>query len=161
MIVRAAKAEDIPGMVSVLNPIIERGGTTAHTTPVSASDFSCWMNSDPELSAWSVAEERGLVLGMQWIVPNQSLPPEMCDISTFAHIENARRGVGSALFSRTAEMARGLGYLSINASIRTDNALGLAYYSALGFVDWSEKKNVTLKNGLIVDKVCKRYELAH
>jgi hypothetical protein len=35
----------------------------------------------------------------------------------------------------------------------------LAYYQSRGFRDWQVIHGVALRNGLVVDKVCKRYDL--
>ena len=158
MNLRDPRSDDAPAMAALLNDIIDIGGTTAHTTPVSADYFRTRMASDASQSAWSAALDDRL-LGMQWVNPNSALPPEACDISTFVRVGLTGRGIGSALFERTADKARALGYRWINAAIRADNIGGLAYYSARGFKNWGTVKAVTLANGQTVDKVLKRFDL--
>jgi L-amino acid N-acyltransferase YncA len=63
------------------------------------------------------------------------------------------------LFAMTCNRARALGLLAINASIRADNAGGLAFYQKQGFIDHDIIKGVPLKSGMRVDRIVKRYSL--
>lgn len=149
-----------PDMAGILNEIIEVGGTTAITNPVTSQDMKARLLQAPPRSAWHVAErEDGLVLGFQWIEPAAYLPVEAAEIATFARIGHTGHGVGSALFEATRKAAVQLDYHWINANIRADNTSGLTYYQSRGFEDYARKTNVELSNGLIVDKVLKRFDL--
>lgn len=158
MIVRSAARGDLGQMTDLLNDIIEVGGTTAMIEPVSVSDLQAKMDFDPDRSAWTVAED-AQILGFQWISPHPDLPPAACDIASFVKIGITGRGVGTAMFERTQKQALLLGYSWINANIRADNLPGLTYYSAKGFYDWNLKTGSTLANGVVVDKVFKRFDL--
>ncbi len=48
----------------------------------------------------------------------------------------------------------------IDATIRADNASGLAYYKAMGFTDWDVLRDVPLSDGRVVDRIRKRFDLA-
>ena len=157
---RRAIALDAPDMAQLLNEIIEQGGTTALTRPVTGRDISDWMNSDAERSAWIVAvDDHESIVGFQWIAPHANLPFEACDIATFVQIGRTGLGIGSALFSATAKAAKDAGYVWINATIRADNTGGLTYYQSRGFRDWHIDENVALDNGSIVSKISKRYDI--
>lgn len=148
------------GMATLLNEIIDRGGTTALSLPVSASDLRSWMERFPRASAWHVAEnEGGAVVGFQWIEPADYLPADAAEIATFAKVGMVGLGIGTALFETTKTAARNLGYVWINANIRADNSGGLAYYQSRGFEDYGRKTGVKLDNGYVVDKVLKRFVL--
>ncbi|NER01119.1 MAG: lysozyme [Cyanothece sp. SIO2G6] len=70
------------------------------------------MRLAPERSAWHLAErEDGAILGVQWIEPHSDLPKDMADIATFAALGRQQIGVGSALFVKTLQVAKRLGYL--------------------------------------------------
>ncbi|MEM7717612.1 MAG: GNAT family N-acetyltransferase [Pseudomonadota bacterium] len=147
-------------MAEILNEIIEKGGTTAIATPVTADEITSWMQQEPSRSAWHVAEKPdGAVLGFQWIAPADYLPQDAAEIATFARIGHTGHGVGSALFKSTANAARALGYRWINANIRTDNEGGIAYYQSRGFETYGYKSGVRMDNGQVVDKVLKRFDL--
>lgn len=157
---RPAIALDANSMASLLNDIIEKGGTTALTRVVTGDDINARMNANPSRSAWHVAlDENETVVGFQWIAPNELLPPEACDIATFVQIGRTGLGIGSALFAATAKAAKELGYVWINATIRADNEGGLTYYQSRGFRTWAVDEDVEPSNGLIVSKISKRYDI--
>ncbi|MCK0151209.1 GNAT family N-acetyltransferase [Marivita sp. S6314] len=147
-------------MADLLNAIIEKGGTTAHTNPLTGRTILDWMRRDPDRSAWHVAEdETGHILGFQFVEPHCDLPPEACDIASFVRLGQTGLGVGSKLFDASRAAAKDLGYLWINATIRADNCGGLAYYQSRGFEDYAHHPKQRLGNGELVDKVSKRYDL--
>lgn len=156
VLIRKAGPLDTRPMAELLNQIIEIGGTTAYTEPVTSEDLAQKMARYPQGAAWHIAEdEQGNLLGFQWIAPNPWLPPEAVDIATFVRVGQTGLGVGSALFDRSKASAQGFGYSWINASIRADNTGGLAYYQSRGFEDWSS----TPGQGQGFAKVHKRFDL--
>ncbi|MEW9920502.1 N-acetyltransferase family protein [Marimonas sp. MJW-29] len=158
--VRTPIALDLPDMARLLNAIIEEGGTTALTRPVTGDDLAEWMDFAPDRSAWHVAvdaDER--CVGFQWIEPHDTLPPEVANIATFVKIGQTGLGIGSALFEATRKAAKELGYVWINANIRADNEGGLIYYQSRGFQDYRVIEGVEMANGQVVDKRLKRYDL--
>ncbi len=158
--VRRAGPLDTASMAELLNEIIEQGGTTAITKKVTRGDLTDWMRHYSGRNAWFLAEDdAGELLGFQWVEPNDSIPVEACDISTFSRVGHTRLGCGTALFEATKIAARDLGYQWINATIRNDNEGGLAYYQSRGFETYRTNTGVHLANGLVVDKIRKRYDL--
>ena len=151
---------DPPLMARLLNAIIEQGGTTALTRPVTGKDIAEWMNVEPGRSAWHVAvDKEEAIVGFQWIAPHAGLPPEAADIATFVQIGQTGLGIGSALFDATRKAAKDLGYRWINANIRADNEGGLIYYQSRGFQDYGVIEGYRLDSGQIVDKRLKRFDL--
>lgn len=158
--VRPAMRLDTPSMARLLNTIIETGGTTALTRPVTGQDIVEWMAQDAERSAWHVAVDHSEnVVGFQWVSPHPQLPPEAVDIASYVQTGRTGLGIGSALFKATAKAAKALGYVWINATIRADNTGGLTYYQSRGFRDWQIDRDVRLGNGQRVDKISKRYDI--
>ncbi|MBF9048176.1 GNAT family N-acetyltransferase [Rhodobacterales bacterium LSUCC0031] len=158
--VRPAHPLDARDMAAILAEVIAIGGTTAITGEVDAATIRDWMQDAPQASAWHVAEtEGGQIVGFQWIAPSTALPPEAADIATFAKPGHQGLGIGSALFSATCVAARALGYHWISANIRADNVSGLTYYQSRGFADYGRISGYRMANGLIVDKILKRYDL--
>lgn len=158
--VRRANTFDAPSMADLLNAIIKRGGTTAILRPMTGDDIRKRMGFSPEQSAWNVALDKAeKVVGFQWIAPTDYLPPEACDIASFVEIGRTGLGIGSSLFDATKQAAKELGYVWINANIRADNESGLTYYQSRGFRDWKFDEGVELADGMIVDKIHKRYEI--
>lgn len=155
--VRRAALYDIRAMARLLNEIIAAGGTTAMTEPVTPDEIA--RLAEAPGAAWHVAEAEGAILGFQWIEPHEALPAGACDIATFVQRGRTGLGIGSALFAATEVAARDLGYGWINATIRADNAGGLAYYRSRGFRVWALLEGAVLGDGTVVDRICTRYDL--
>jgi GNAT superfamily N-acetyltransferase len=155
--VRRATALDTGAMTRLLNPIIETGGTTAKTNPVTPAEILAWFRIPG--TVWHVAEHAGEIVGFQWIEPHDALPVEALDIATFVQQGRTGLGIGSALFAATEPAARDLGYRWINATIRADNSVGLAYYQSRGFRVWKRIEGDRLADGQVVDRVCTRFDL--
>lgn len=159
--VRRAGALDAGPMARLLNAIIQKGGTTAFTEPVSRETLLSWFARDPDRSVWHLADsEEGTLLGFQSIEPHPELPPEACDIATFVRVGQTGMGIGSRLFEASKRAACGLGYQWINATIRADNSGGLTYYQSRGFESYDRQVGARLGNGMIVDRISKRYDLS-
>ena len=159
--VRPAIPLDAASMTRLLNPIIEEGGTTALTEPVTADTLRDWMADKSERGAWHVAVNDGEeVVGFQWIAQGGDyLPPEAAEIATFVQVGQTGLGIGSKLFDATRKAAKALGYAWINANIRADNEGGLIYYQSRGFQDYGRIEGYRMANGQVVDKILKRYDL--
>lgn len=158
--IRRAARLDARDLADLLNAIIRKGGTTALTQELDRDAMLGWIDRAPERSAWHVAEDGiGGILGVQLIEPHPGLPPEACDIATFVKPGTTGIGIGSRLFEASRRAARDLGYLWINATIRADNAGGLAYYQSRGFETCAHHPGQRLANGQVVDRISKRYRL--
>ena len=156
---RRAAPLDARQMAEMLNEIIDAGGTTAITDPVSREDLLSRMEADPR-SIWHVAEDAaGALMGFQWIEPHLEHGETVGQIATFSRIGKTGLGIGSKLFEATTRAARTAGYTWINAEIRADNEGGLIYYQSRGFEDYGAIRGYVMANGQVVDKVLKRYDL--
>ena len=157
--IRPAQPGDVAELVEILNQIIAAGGTTAIEEPLTEADFALWFLSGPDCVACHVAVTPDLrIVGFQALVKTSRLPNGWVDVATFTRRPRVP-GVGSALFPVTREFAREAGFSVINATIRADNAGGLAYYAKLGFGDYSVAAGVALRDGTRVDRISRRYAL--
>ncbi|MFK7995825.1 MAG: N-acetyltransferase family protein [Granulosicoccus sp.] len=162
LITRQAVQSDIQDMCQLLNQIIDIGGTTAYEVKLSDAEFSSHFLSGPNCMSLMVCLSEGdEILGFQALLKTPGLEPDWVDIATFARVEPKVKGVGTMLFGATLKLARESDIVSINATIRSDNTSGLAYYSKLGFVDYRVDKAIPLKYGTPVDRVSKKYVLIH
>ncbi len=157
--IRPVQAGDAAELATLLNAIIARGGTTAWETPFTPDHLRDSYLIGPTVHCCFVAERDGELLGFQTLGTQGFLPPEIGDIATFARVGGTQSGVGSALFAATKARARELGLAAINATIRADNAGGLAFYSRMGFIDHEVVPAVPLKDGTPVDRIRKRFAL--
>ena len=162
VVVRPFAPDDAPVLTDLLNAIIARGGTTARQiafTPeaLTKSDFN---SPDVHICLVAVDPATNRIEGYQTLGRNPDLPGEIGDIATFARINGAQRGVGSALFAAMIDAARAHGLTAINATIRADNTGGLAFYTKQGFADHAVTVAIPLADGTPVDRIHKRYVLA-
>ena len=161
-LIREVTRDDAPGLAALLNAVIARGGTTALEEPFTPDHLAETYLVGPAVHCCFVAVDRasGRLEGFQTLGRYPGLPDDVGDIGTFARIDGKQRGVGSALFAATRERARRLGLSAINATIRADNAGGLAFYGKMGFADQAVTRAAPLRDGRLVDRVHKRFRLA-
>lgn len=155
MRVRDATPSDAAAMADLLNAIIAIGGTTAHEEPMSAEAIRADYIEGPDVRTAVVAEEGGTLLGWQSVGHWRG---EM-HIGSFVRPGLQARGIGSAMFARTLDLARRQGLPAIVASIRADNVPGLAFYARMGFVDVAHDPGFALKDGTVVGRVHRRLVL--
>ncbi|WP_240481415.1 GNAT family N-acetyltransferase [Novosphingobium fuchskuhlense] len=160
LIVRPVMADDASALADLLNAVIAAGGTTALQEPFMPEALDTAYLTGPNVHCCFVAEDAdGILLGFQTLGRYPGLPEDVGDIATFARVGSTQRGIGSALFAATTKRAAALGLSAINATIRGDNAGGLAFYAKQGFVDLGVTPGVPLKDGTLVDRVHKRFTL--
>lgn len=158
--VRPTRSEDAALLATLLNEVIERGGTTAFQKPLSAVEFTAKFIDGPGTVSCLVACLcDGTLMGFQYLQTPDDMPDNWGDIATFAKIDSPVRGVGTTLFQATLDAARQAGLTAINAKIRADNVPGLGYYAKMGFVDYAVAKAVPLSDGTPVDRISKKYLL--
>lgn len=160
--VRQATRADAPAMADLINAIIVRGGTTAYEDPFDAAALDAEFISPPPRVCCFVAEQGGTIVGFQSLMrpfEDDPLPDSWASIATFTRVGLTQRGAGSALFVQTRAAARPAHITTIDATIRADNAGGLAFYSRLGFVEYAVIPAVPLKKGAPIDRIRKRFDL--
>ncbi|MCB2135007.1 MAG: GNAT family N-acetyltransferase [Rhodobacteraceae bacterium] len=164
--VRPATADDAGSLAALLNDIIAKGGSTAHLRPFDRDRMLAHYIRPPLLIACTMAEDADGALGFQtleWCDPDwpgpEALPSDWAVIASFVAARARGTGVGRALWQVSLGAARAAGVRSIDATIRADNAGGLGYYSALGFIDYDRLLALPLSDGRPVDRVRKRFDL--
>lgn len=134
LVVRDVRPGDAAELAELLNAIIAQGGTTALEYPYDPAQLAQAYLTGPDVHCCVVAvdDETGRLEGFQTLGRQSRLPVDVGDIGTFARVGGKQRGVGTALFAATVDRARQRGLAQINATIRADNAGGLAFYDKLG-----------------------------
>ena len=160
LIVRPGGPDDVPQLCELLNAIIRVGGTTAYERPMTTAQFvDHFFKEQIQISLFVAEDPGGELLGFQVLTTHEQLPEDWGNIATFAAVTAQNAGIGSALFAETREIARRFGLKAINATIRADNAGGLAYYDRMGFSTWKVDKDVPLRSGRPVDRISKSYRV--
>lgn len=164
---RPAQPHDADAMCALLNPIIEEGSTTAHRNLFDAKRMRDTYITAPLLIRTTLALKGDTLLGFQlleWADPGykgpEALPADWAVIASFVRIAAQGKGVGQILWRDTLLTAKQAGVVAVDATIRTDNAPGLTYYSGLGFRDYSSINSFQLSDGNLVDKTRKRFDIA-
>ena len=157
-----ATSEDADRLAALLNQIIKTGGTTAHLHPFDRERLLNHYLAPPSAISCFVAEVGGTIAGFQaleWSDPNwlgpDSLPADWALIASFVDADFQGRGIGKALFTKTLAAAQSAGARCIDATIRADNQGGLAFYTSLGFTDYSRLRDIPLSDGTLVDQIRK------
>ncbi|WP_043364773.1 GNAT family N-acetyltransferase [Belnapia sp. F-4-1] len=160
MEIRPVREGDALALAELLNTIISRGGTTAMEEPFTPEALASALLTGPGVICCFVAqEEDGSLAGFQSLLRSDDMPEGVGDIGTFSRVGRVQRGTGSLLFAATRRAAAERGLSAINATIRADNAGGLAFYARLGFEDHAISHAVPLRDGTPIDRVSKRYSL--
>ncbi len=158
--IRPMMREDVAEACEILNQIILAGGTTARELPLSQALFAqAFLDGADKICCHVALDQDGAVAGFQWLGASDDLPEDCADIATFTRRDPVLKGAGRALFGETEKTARALGFRSLNATIRADNAIGLSYYEKLGFSDFSVAYGVPLRDGTPVNRISKRFDL--
>lgn len=146
-------------MAEVINAIIAIGGTTAHQTPFTPDRIVSHYIAAPGVLSCLVAKDEGRLLGFQAVECWPDLPQGWGDIGSFVAPGLQRGGVGGALMAATVLAMRAAGVATLNATIRADNAPGLAFYARHGFADYASDPDWCLADGTRVGRVSRRRDL--
>lgn len=153
MNIRPATADDAEGMKNVHDEIFAAGlrktrGNIEHV-------LATYIEHQDRIECSVAVDEDGRVLGFQSLrYARVGNPYGVAEgwgiIGTHVSPHAARKGAGTGLFGATRNAAGRVGLKKIDASIGADNALGQAYYEAMGF------RTYRTPEGL----VCKVYHVA-
>jgi GNAT superfamily N-acetyltransferase len=158
--VRPVAPGDLEPLRAVLNAIIAAGGTTAYEEPFSAAAMGAYLFHDPSLAqVFVVLDAEGRPAGFQRLATDPGLPAGWLAIGTFTRRDPLLPGAGRALFAASRDWAAAAGVVAIDATIRADNAGGLAFYAAMGFEDYHVTPGVPLRDGRPVDRISKAYRI--
>lgn len=148
MQIREAVIEDATGIHRILQELVAARLRTRPATLDFARDN--YITHPDKLWCGVAVDEDGTLLGFQAlklaVEGNEfDVQPGWGVIGTHVSPNAARQGVGAALFAVTREVAQKRGLSKIDASIGADNAVGRAYYDAMGFVTYRTPKGLDCK----------------
>ncbi|MEE8602199.1 GNAT family N-acetyltransferase [Euzebya tangerina] len=146
---------DVPACVALVNHIIAVGGTTAYEAPFTDHGFADRYLGDAAIT--TVVLEGGRLVGFQGAF---EVERGIFSLGTFTDQQRPVPGAGRALFDATVMAARARGGVRLLAKITSDNAGGLAFYTAMGFIDdHVVPADHTRPDGTAVDRIVKVYPL--
>lgn len=138
LLVRETQPDDAPGIVAILNPIIQAGTYTVLDQPLTVEFERQYILDFPQRGVFYVAERRQdrQVVGLQSLEPFATYThafDHVAVMGTFVALPFLRQGIGTCLSRATFDAARRAGYEKISTYIRADNPGSLAFHRALGF----------------------------
>ncbi|WP_170407558.1 GNAT family N-acetyltransferase [Ruegeria arenilitoris] len=147
LIIREVRLEDVAGISEVLQEITAAGKRTRPSDP---GFVEALYVAHPDQLTCFVATRETRILGFQSLkraaVDNPyGAPVGWGVIGTHIRPSAARCGVGRAMFQATVSVAKAQGLPAIDATIDANNAEGLAYYAAMGFVEYKSQEGTVSK----------------
>jgi L-amino acid N-acyltransferase YncA len=136
VIIRPAVATDAPGIVDVVNPIIDAGVYTAFDTPFSVEAERRYIEAFPARGIFHVAVAGDAVVGFQSMEPFATYTHAFDHVGvlgTYVELSRRRTGIGSALFEATVAEARRKHYEKLFTYILVHNDAALHAYTKHGF----------------------------
>ena len=134
--IRPAVVGDAPGIVTVVNPIIEAGVYTAFDTPFTVEGEQRYIEAFPARGIFHVAISDEQIVGFQSMEPFATYTHAFDHVGvlgTYVELSRRRMGIGSALFEATFEAARRKQYQKLFTYILVHNSAALRAYKKHGF----------------------------
>jgi len=162
--IRPVDVEDAEGIITVLNPLIQAGESTALDRVFTADEERIFIGGFPARGVFNVAErtDDGVIVGFQNVEPFATYTDAFAHvgvIGTYVDPSGHRQGIGRLLFEATRLAAKDKGYEKFFAFVRADNVAGLAFYKRIGFeVIGTAKRQAKIK-GRYIDEVMIEREL--
>ena len=148
MIIRPARTKDADGIAGVLHDLVLAGKRRKRHDPEFAHGH--YIAHRNKIECCVAESDAGKILGFQSIKLAKSgneygAPVGWALIGTHIRPKFARRGIGKALFAFTLRSAQEADVPAIEAFIGDTNTQALAYYAAMGFVDYRRAEGAICK----------------
>ena len=143
--VRAASPDDLQAIVGIYNWAVNQTFATIDSEPLSAEEAQAWWEMHGKRSKLLVATDETGVIGWARLLPWKQRGFDVVECLVYVDPVHHGRGIGAALLTELTKEARGLGYLTIVASVARDNRAGLALFTRQGFAEVGTIRNVAHK----------------
>jgi phosphinothricin acetyltransferase len=131
--VRPATLDDLKAIVGIYNWAVNQTFATIDSEPLSAEEAQAWWEMHGRRSVLLVATDDTGVIGWARLLPWKQRGFDVVECLVYVDPVHHGRGIGAALLTDLTKEARGLGYLTIVASVAKDNRSGLALFTRQGF----------------------------
>src|SRR5215203_951939 len=153
VIIRPAVPSDAPGIVDVVNPIIDAGVYTAFDTPFTVEAEQRYIEAFPARGIFHVAVAGDAIVGFQSMEPFATYThafDQVGVLGTYVELSRRRMGIGSALFAATFEEARRKQYQKLFTYILAHNAAALRAYTKQGFsIVGTARRHARIRNNYV------------
>jgi len=131
--VRPATLDDLKPIVGIYNWAVNQTFATIDSEPLSGEEAQAWWEMHGKRSFLLVATDDTGVVGWARLLPWKQRGFDVVECLVYVDPVHHGRGIGDALLKELTREARGLGYLTIVASVAKDNRAGLALFTKQGF----------------------------
>lgn len=134
--IRPATVTDLPEMLEIYRPYVEKTAISFEYTLPTAEEFQTRFLEHTAQFPWLVWEENGAILGYAYAgAPWERAAYRWCAESSVYLREDCRgRGIGRALYEALETRLQVQGYRILYAVVTSDNVPSVAFHQALGFV---------------------------
>jgi phosphinothricin acetyltransferase len=131
--VRPSTPDDLKAIVGIYNWAVNQTFATIDSEPLDTEEAQAWWDMHGSRSKLLVSVDETGVIGWARLLPWKQRGFDVVESLVYVDPVHHGNGIGSALLDELIKEARGLGYLTIVASIAKDNRAGLALYARHGF----------------------------
>ncbi|HEX2645617.1 MAG TPA: GNAT family N-acetyltransferase [Candidatus Dormibacteraeota bacterium] len=131
--IRPAVQDDLRAIVGIYNWAVNQTFATIDSEPLDAEEAQAWWEMHGRRSKLLVAVDDTGVIGWARLLPWKQRGFDVVESLVYVDPVHHGRGLGTGLLNELMREARGLGYLTMVASIAKDNRAGLALYTKHGF----------------------------
>ncbi len=131
--VRGASPDDLQAIVGIYNWAVNQTFATIDSEPLSAEEAQAWWEMHGKRSYLLVATDDTGVVGWARLLPWKQRGFDVVECLVYVDPVHHGLGIGASLLKELMKEARGLGYLTVVASVAKDNRAGLALFTRQGF----------------------------
>ena len=133
--IRIATGQDLPQMLEIYGPYVEKTTYSFEYTVPSPEEFSRRLQTFTAQFPWLVWEESGRILGYAYAcAPFERAAYQWCaEPSIYLAPEAQGKGIGRALYRALEEILTLQGYRKLYAIITSENTGSIAFHNALGY----------------------------
>jgi|SRR5579872_1999754 len=143
--VRPSTKDDLQAIVGIYNWAVNQTFATIDSEPLDPEEAQAWWTMHGSRSKLLVAVDETGVIGWGRLLPWKQRGFDVVECLVYVDPVHHGRGIGSEVLDALIGEARGLGYLTIVASVATDNRAGLALFTRHGFEVVGTIKNAAHK----------------
>jgi len=130
---RAAIPDDLKAIMGLYNWAVNQTFATIDSEPLDAEEAQAWWDTHGSRSKLLVAVDETGLIGWARLLPWKQRGFDVVECLVYVDPVHHGQGIGAALLTELTKAARGLGYLTIVASVAKDNRAGLALFTRQGF----------------------------
>src|SRR6266571_6541090 len=130
--IRAATHDDLRAIVGIYNWAVNQTFATIDSEPLDSEEAQAWWEMHGKRSKLLVSVDDTGVIGWARLLPWKQRGFDVVECLVYVDPVHHGKGIGGAMLDELIQEARGLGYLTIVASIAKDNRAGLALFSKQG-----------------------------